>query len=331
MTDAGADRRYIRLKEQTPDVDVLHAPTEKYRRYTDGTLGPGPFRARADKHGFLLTGNPAPPKGPPLVFLGGSFVESMFAPEQTRFVAQTESILGRYRCLNGGYSGSTTLQLLNVLVNKLPPLVPRGTSVVFFVPQSDSDVLGHKSSYWTRTARHAPILPSWGRAGPDAPFAASDLTAMLEIVTQASTSLELNLVLATGPIRDTPFDGPDHIIWRRFGTPEHHAAVQDVRRQINVVTRAFARRARLPLVDADRMLGGEPQWFYDDLHLNEAGHDRFAPLLAEELGGALAERSRAGGWRPRRVTDVLTSTRALMRSTYGRLRPTRPARGPSRT
>lgn len=195
--------RSIRLKEADPNTEGSHTPAPSIRAASNDTLQEGPFRARTDSNGFLMTGNP-PTDDPPMVFLGGSFVESMFADEPDRFVSQLERKVP-FKCLNGGYSGSTTLQLFNVLINKVYPIVGLGGRVVFFIGQSDADYLGTTSTYWTDHPRGSTLLPPKAPAGllPEGLFATQRVT---QLVLDAAESLGIHLTLALSPYQIPDFN-----------------------------------------------------------------------------------------------------------------------------
>lgn len=120
-------KRVIRLKENGPLSQKSFTPSDAYRRRTDHTLGPGPFIARADSNGFLRTGNETAHDCQKIILLGGSFVESMFVPEDVRFASILERLLSvaghPRRVLNGGYSGNNTLQITKSVISKLPAIV----------------------------------------------------------------------------------------------------------------------------------------------------------------------------------------------------------------
>lgn len=286
-------KRFIRLKELAPHTDVEHTPSEKYLRYTDGTLGAGPFRCRTDMDGFIITGNPSL-EGQALVFLGDSFVESMYEVETQRFVARAERTLNSVgtprRCLNAGYSGSTSLQLLNVLVNKIYPCIGRAGDIVFFVPQNDAEVLYLEGTYWVNTPRHAPIVPPSSASPLHIDFAQHDLMSVLEVLVSICRTLGLRLILATSPFRDTPYEA-DVRVWRKFGSPEWHSRVQSFRRGVVATVRDVAEKTQVPLLDIADALAGDPRYFYDDLHLNSLGQEYVGSLVTDGLRELLADRA----------------------------------------
>ncbi|GAA3693638.1 hypothetical protein GCM10022377_02800 [Zhihengliuella alba] len=281
-------KRFIRLKEQTPNRDVWHEPADRYRRRTDGTLARGPFRAHTDRQGFLQTGNTGL-RGPAVYFLGGSLVESMYADEDRRFVSQVERRLRDggpvHRCFNGGYSGATTLQLINVLLNKIVPLLRPNDTVVLFVPQSDTDVLDREGGYWTRTERHSPLVPVTD-GEYQAPVTGADLEPLhqlLDVVRTIRRTFHINLVLATSPMRDEPYAKSEYLR-RLFADRATYDRVMTLRRDLVAAVRRHVRMyPGTAFIDAAALVAGRPELFYDDLHLNHAGQDEFARLLAAAL------------------------------------------------
>lgn len=272
--------RSIRLKEADPSTDVWHTPAPTIREASNDTLQSGPFHARTDSNGFLMTGNPSTDETP-VVFLGDSFVESMFADEQVRFISQLERMIP-YRCHNGGYSGSTTLQLFNVLVNKVYPVVGLGGKVVFFVGQSDADYLGKPETYWTDHPRGTTLVPPKAPEGalPDGLYATQRVTQM---VLDVSRTLGIDLVLALSPY-STPDFNSDRAIRNRYKrNREQYETVLARRGGIADVVREVAADNDVPFIDGHAFINGDPGLFYDELHLNETGHNVFAKFLASEL------------------------------------------------
>lgn len=284
-----SERRYIRLKETTPGMDVVRELPAGYVESTDGGVGAGPFRVRTDEHGFIMTGNDAP-DGPPLVFLGDSFVEATFTPEQTRFVSQVERNLAAagmpFRCLNGGYSGTTTLQLFNVFLNKIVPIVGRGGAVVFFIPQSDLPIYFRPESYWYPTDRYAPVLPPFNPTASDIPKGGDGLASLLRLTIMAADQFGIRLLLVSSPHRHTE-PGNDPYLDARLPLEQRQSLSTrraEIRRSISEVTG----ESSATFFDADADLMPHPEFFYDELHLNDEGHHAFSDWLSARLQEALS-------------------------------------------
>ena len=277
-------RRSIRLKEWRPSQDALLQPTPAYLAATDGSLTDAACRLRTDGNGFILAPETLDHFEESLVFLGDSFVESVYVPEDKRFPAATQSTLRSaglgVHCLNGGYSGATTLHLLLALLAKVGRS-PR-TSVCLVVPSNDALALAKKGGYWCRDdARYSPIvpIPESAKAG-NQPFDVADLTSVLNLFVDTCRRLRLGLILATFPHRTASFES-DPWLQRRFATAANYARLHSVRARVNDAVRAVARRLALPLLDFDAQLSTRTTLFYDDLHLNVSGSERAAELVAD--------------------------------------------------
>lgn len=274
-------KRYIRLKEVAPGTDRTFTPTEAQLETTDGSPKGQKFRCRADNNGFIMTGNQIDTKQT-IVFMGDSFVESMFAQEDQRFVSRVERQLG-IKCHNAGYSGSTSLQLLNSLMNKVFAAVGPYTTVVLFPPHSDRDNIYKDGRYWNNSERGASILPVSEPGHENIPEGLESFHQILRIIVAASKELKLRLILATTPYRIADFshDAPLRRLYRRNGEL-YHLGLQ---RRIDFCnsTRNVAVATDTPLIDVEAVLGGNPDCFYDELHLNALGHAAVAEVLSGQL------------------------------------------------
>lgn len=278
-------KRYIRLKEMTPGTDRIYTPTDEQLETTDGSPAGRDFRCRVDAEGFILTGN-AVSSSPPIVFMGDSFVESMFASEDQRFVSEIERMIAK-TCLNAGYSGSTTLQLLNSLLNKVYPAVGRGSTIVLCPPHSDRDNIYKDGRYWNNSQRGATLLPP-GRPGHESiPEGLTSFEQIMRIFITATRELGLHLILVTTPFRIADFsnDAPLRRIYRR--DRELYRLGLSRRRDFCQRTRTLALQTDTPLIDLEATVSGRPEYFYDELHLNPAGHRLVADTLAPQLGTML--------------------------------------------
>jgi len=289
-------KRQIRLKEMQADLDSYLTPSADYRSKVDASLGPGPFRTRTDSDGFIKTGNDVTGYSRSIFFLGASFVESLYIPENQRFVSAIEKqffLAGdAIRCLNGGYSGSTSLQLLNVVVNKIAPLVEPQDWVIFFVPQSDADSLLTEHSYWNANERSTPVVP--GRLPPK-PFhlrGVEATRAILRTTAAAARELKINLAFATCPFKESDYES-DPVLQNIYSTERKFNRAREVRLALSQVTRDCAKELETPLIDISvDQYGG---YFYDEVHLNEAGQKLYASLFEEELRKFIKIDSQAQG------------------------------------
>lgn len=283
-------RRHLRLKEWIPSVDRQMRPAADYLAATDGSLRDTEYRVRTDSDGYIL---PPPTElngiDDSVIFFGDSFVESIYVPEDQRFVAGIQAALQRAgvpaRCLNAGYSGATTLHMLMSLIGKVGRR-PK-TTIVLVLPSNDALALIKKGGFWCREdRRYSPVVPvPEGVEAPAQPLDIADLQAALNLFVDACRRLRLDLVLATFPHRTADFTA-DPWLPRRFKSAANYARMLEWRRSVNAVARAVANRLALPFVDLEALVSAGTEWFYDDLHMNEAGSTR----IVEALGGFLIAR-----------------------------------------
>lgn len=273
--------RNIRLKEHSPNNETSYEVAALYRNVANESLGEGPFLLRTDMHGFICTGNEVLPEGEPVAFLGDSFVESTYASEESRFISQVERITG-FPCLNGGYSGSTTLHSLNSMINKIYPVVGLGGRVVLFVGQTDSAAVEYDGTYWSAHRRGAPIIPPVAPLGT-LPQGLDSTRRILQLVVDSAAVLGIKLVLATSAFSMPDFSSDRAIRMKYKRNREAYYRNQDVRLKIVELVREMAEANRVPFIDGHAFVGGDAAYFYDELHLNEAGQTYFAKFLAKEL------------------------------------------------
>ena len=258
--------RTIRLKEVRQNVDDFLSPTESYRDRCDESLPVGPFRRRGTPDGFLATGGDRLNAEKKLILLGGSFVESMYIPEEARFAAVIERALPvDWRVCNGEYSGMTTLHLLLGLASKIPPMLTTGSKVIIFIGMSDLFALSQPGRYWDAHPMVTPIQPA-----PDsevqAPLSIEPaLRGVVRATFATAEALGMDFGVVASPYRDV-------------GAPADNAeSPEAIRRLIQAVAQEEAVRMAVPFLNSQDHV--EPADFYDRMHLNEAGQARYASVL----------------------------------------------------
>lgn len=285
--------RTLRLKEISRDLDDWLSPKEVHRAIADDSLSSGPFRRRGTSEGFLATGNERPGATRRLVVLGGSFVESMFCPEEMRFASVLERNLPtEWAVLNGGYSGMTTLRAFTQLAAKIVPYVQNDDMLVYFVPMSDSSALAAPGLYWSSSKTVTPFAPATTNAAPawDQREAAASLIAAFLAATQA---FGMKVAVVASPYRDGDF-AADSALRALYKDDRTRYMSARARFQLlhEVAERECSQRG-IPFFDAQDT-AGDPELFYDQMHLNEQGQAFFAeeltrfvtPLLARGPHGA---------------------------------------------
>lgn len=285
-----ADGRMIRLKEMVLNRNDSLRPPDWYRKGCDDSLPEGPFPVRTDDNGFLLTGNGDRAHLPELTFVGDSFVESMFAEEPERFVSATERGLDavglQYNCRNAGYSGASSLQLTNLILNKIYPLGGSAQTVVLFGPQTDVHIYGAPATYWADSERYAPVHPPVAPKPEHIVRGFEATTRVLDISLHATKVLGMRTILATSPFRSAP-EGTD--TWLSGHLGDGYSTVLARREMYSDAVRRAARDFDVPLLDAAAEFKDQPELFYDELHLNNKGQAVFSEWLTGRLADILSQ------------------------------------------
>lgn len=278
-------RRHLRLKEWQPLIDCHLCPSPEYLEGTDGSLRNIEYRVRTDSDGYILPppSNSVEPTES-IIFFGDSFVESVYVPEDQRFVAAIQKALYnneiKVHCLNAGYSGSTTLHMLMTLIGKVGPRP--ATTIVLVLPSNDALALTKKGGLWCRSdKRYTPLIPA--QEGTDIqsqPFNITDIKVTLNLFIDACRRMHLNLIFATFPHRTAAYSN-DPWLSQRFKTATTYARMHKWRQSINAIGRSIAHRLQIPCIDLEALVSTHTEYFYDDLHMNETGSEVIARIFSD--------------------------------------------------
>lgn len=277
-------KRTVRLKQQPAGIDDILVPPDIYIEKTDGSLAQVGYRRRTTTDGYLETGVEVVPGRPTLFVLGGSFVESMYCPESERFVSRLAQDSG-WNVLNGGYSGMTTLQLVVAVLSKIAGQAKEGDCLLAFVPLSDINPLLKQGSYWLSDSTYTAIQPA---LGSELEPSTTHLSALLKCMESFTRHMGLKMILGVSPLRDCAFDQA----WIRNLYRRNSLAFSNARRvagEINETVRREAHELGLDILDVDAYLEGNPNFFYDELHLNQNGQAEVARFASERLRTVLSD------------------------------------------
>ena len=120
-------RRHIRLLEYDPGLNRTLGPSDDYLKSTiPSFLDKKEFPIHANSSGFLLpfeffdneTKNSA-------IIMGDSIAECLFMEEEFRIESRLRSLNLGAIYLNAAISSATTLDLLNIVLNKIIPTMPK--------------------------------------------------------------------------------------------------------------------------------------------------------------------------------------------------------------
>lgn len=275
-------KRHIRLKEWGLDRDRLVTPTSDQLEKSDN-LGAGPYRLRTDSNGFIVSSrHQASDHRNSWVFLGDSFIESLYVAEDKRIVAQVEKLAQdiepEVQCLNGGYSGATSLHLLNVLINKCIPIRP--TLLVFTIPTNDGRAAATDGGYWNNGKYFSPFSPAFKDSSKLDLSIEATLPRMMETVETICSIWKIPLVFMTSPHRS----GIENDAWL-LARPNLKTLRQTIeyRACIAAITREHCSQRQLPLIDLELEVRDFHKISYDDLHLREDGAIVVAELITKKI------------------------------------------------
>ena len=298
LTPDVVQRRYIRLKEWPCSQNLVKTPTKDYIRKTEGLIGQQ-YSLNTCRNGFALSkavsyGGGYTSIDEKWVFLGASFIESLFVENGKRFQDFLEQYLKANSrkdvcILNGGYSGATSLHSLNSLINKVLPLKP--TKVFFNVcAHNDANALKMSHTYWTEDNLKSPIVPTKTnepRIATISDLHLMDLNLILNLVKSAVLESGSELYIGTIPYRKDYENDP--FLQERYKARNAFEYANEARHKVNEFVRLWCKRNSVNIVDLESELVPFDEYSYDELHLNESGSEKLARILFEHMEGPKSE------------------------------------------
>lgn len=274
-------KRFLRLKEHQPSQIGAWETSQDYLDRTDGSLRKGTFEYKTLDGGFLDTGNNHDDLLPSVFLVGDSFVESSFTEPERRFSAQLDKLVKSHNIVNSGYSGTTTLQAVLLILGKIPVFAKKGDTVLLFVPKSDANAFPLEGGYWNSSRTYSPIVPAdfetqW--TASDADFAS--LIGSLSIFLKG---IGLNFLIATSPHRNGDFSSDSwlRLAYRRNrGIYEKRVELRDL---LDQSVRRVSMELGIPLLDLSNEFSNTNAYFYDELHLNSKGQEDIVPSISTFL------------------------------------------------
>ena len=154
-----SETRYIRLRENSPHLDLKLTPTDAELALTEN-LENKAFSFATDNNGFLLPSLVHDNAEFTLAFIGGSTTESMYVDSEKRFHYLIGKALSndkrKINTLNAGVSGNDSLNSINAYLNKIVPIKPDFAILMHNI--NDISTLLHEGSYWNNNDHRSPII-----------------------------------------------------------------------------------------------------------------------------------------------------------------------------
>ncbi|WP_373766539.1 SGNH/GDSL hydrolase family protein [Glaesserella sp.] len=267
------NKRSIRLKEFIPNQTRFVYSDGYYDKCSNLERGIS-YYIESDKDGFIITGN-YHLSDKKIILMGDSFIESNFisADKKTNYLLEklfVESGLD-IEVLNAGVSGSTLLNLLNTLINKVIHIKRSSENgkvvIILFVPSNDSNVLRLQESYWNSSQYYSNILPTSGKFHQHNQVKRNknDFINILRIFSEVCKLYDIQLFVTDIMHRNDDLNYYTINSWIKNICDENHISYIDISKQISL----------------------HQDYFYDERHLLPKGASVLAQLLYDNLVGQL--------------------------------------------
>jgi len=261
--------RAIRLKEFELNHDFGTSPPEHYRNVRGGAPEPRSYRIRTDANGFMLSSERTSESK--IIGLGDSVLECMFIDEEKRLCAQIEQRLGcSAQVLNGGYSGATSLHMLNAILNKIVPIRPSGIFLMTGI--MDIEAMFKKRSFWSEDVYLRPLFEINGDPG----VWDQDFRDEMDVVSRLRISASIidvarNFGIPLSFISTPHFHDYSGAYITQTYTVDDFPKKTLARQRANRSLRDLCQSQSVPFFDVEEDMAHRGDLFYDDIHLNEAG------------------------------------------------------------
>lgn len=278
-------KRYIRLKERST-VTRIHTPPEDYLKIRP-TLECENYFEHTNVDNFL-SAEVVIESSNKIFVLGGSFVENIYCDASKRIC----SVLGKKLALNGfdlsvinsGVSGSTSLNLINTVINKIIPLKPK--HIIFFIPTNDGLCLELKDGLWNST-KHYSHLQGINHISEREPANQSEkinnicnLYSMLKALCE---SFNVDLTVCSSPIVDGDIEG-----FYLYNKTSHEKFSKDRNLVFDTVLE-YCKNIGINTLDLRSEFSNKLNFFFDPVHTNALGSEEVANYLYKQLSPKFAK------------------------------------------
>lgn len=273
------NKRSIRLKEWGVNILKDFEPSEEYLRYRCSSLSRKKYRLKTNEFGFIVNSKEVPQQeNDQIVFLGASQVECLYVEEGKRLADEFQKKINMacFEVLNGGYSGTTSLQILNTLLNKVTQIEPK--KIYFFLPTNDIYAF-RNGGYWNGTARFSPIIPEKSMRSVSALAKdkwKSELFKVYSVIKSVCDTYNIEAFFSTFPHINNI---NNKYISNVYKDNVANELIKD-RLYLNKIFKEVIKSIGGTLIDLEELVKFNEEYFYDDVHFNEQGCKGVATILA---------------------------------------------------
>ncbi len=267
----GMGKRFIRLKELKPNLNKTYTPSYDYLKSRDSLIENEVYTVRTDSDGNQISpwGSVSDQR---IYFLGDSSVESIYVKStlRPRSVLEKTVLENGFSCsvYNLGVSGAQTLNIVNLIVNKLGD--KKGSKVVVSIPSNDSSTLNLKDGYYSDDWRYASIVPATNKE----PLLTKEVNydsfkRNIEMIIALCNILELQLYMTS-------------IIY----TGENKSY-----EKLNKIASDICLSKNITFIDFEPVFKKASNYFYDDLHFLPSGSQYYAESIYDAIKSSLTPSS----------------------------------------
>lgn len=278
--------RVIRLKEWGCNLETVKQPNHKQFISATSDLEDKPYILNTDINGFIINSllDDRELRKKTIVLLGDSFIESIFVDEDKRINAVIEEMMPDFKVLNGGYSGATSLHLVNIIVNKVIPLNP--DYIVFFTPTNDQRVQTVDNGYWNKDFRLSPMVPLSKNDSLIDDYTESShlksVTTILRLIHSILQVYDIPHCYVTTPHRYILSTDDEWIKKNNINTISYSKKIL-LREKVNDVCKIISKELSINCIDLEKALKDRSEYFYDDLHLTNSSSPLVAKIILNSL------------------------------------------------
>ena len=256
-------KRYIRLKELTPNTNKIYTPSDSYLDSINGLQENEVYSIKTDSFGNQAS-TLERDSTKKIYLLGASTVESIYVKPSARPHTCLEYLLLKngydYSVFNLGTSGAHTLSIINVIINKLGN--KKGSTLIITLPSNDLSVLSFEKNYFNSHYRFSSIIPALDKSLTYRPILDYEpYTRNLEIITSICKILKISLVFTT-----IVYTGLDVNLSK-----------------LNSVLIDFCKLNDVSIIDFKNKFVDSPDLFYDNLHFLPEGSEAYAKVIFDKI------------------------------------------------
>ncbi|PKF32868.1 SGNH/GDSL hydrolase family protein [Acinetobacter proteolyticus] len=252
-------KRNIRLKELGININKVYAPALEYLENCPRLNKNEVYEITTDNEGNQpsIFGNESNNK---IFMIGDSSIECMYIRNSKKVHTVLEEILLKngydYEVKNLGTSGSQTLNIINLIINKL--IDKTDSTVVVALPSNDEGPLLYEENYFSPHIYHATILPATERkVKRNTEINTEIYKRNLGLINAICNQLNLKLIFTS----------------ICYTTDAQHL------KTINNIARDYCNINKIPFLDLEEEFQINSHFFYDKLHFLPEGSVFFAQKL----------------------------------------------------